>query len=350
MPNPAKLILAAALAAVFPALAATPAAADVVKLAAGDVLTGTVVSQDESNVVLDSPVLGRLFLPRRDVAEVTVGQAIVPTAPAAPSTQPTTQPATQPTTRQAETVPPEGIAVAPGNTVGPAVKNEPKGLFGTPLLKGFAKQAEAGFSGASGNQETLNFYGKFGANYADKSDRWLIDVAYFYSTVNGQMSRSQGHAEVTKDWLFPDSPWFVFTKTRYDYDAFGDWRSRASVFVGPGYEFFKTDKFTLVGRLGLGGSYEWDGDHPAGLKPEGLVGLEGTYKFTERQAISFSSTLFPVLDEFGQSRNTSTLAYTYKMTEKLSLKLGLENNYASKTEGDAEHNDLKYFGAIAYSF
>ena len=339
MPNPAKWMLAAAAAA----LSAAPAAADVVRLNAGDVLTGTVHSQDDANVVLDSPLLGRLFLPRRDVKEVQIGEAQEP----APTTQPSTQPAAQPTSLPAV---PEGIAVTPNNTAGPGVKNEPKGLFGTPLLKGFAKQVDVGFSGASGNSDTMNLYGKFGANYADARDRWLIDLAYFYSTENGVMSRSEGHGEVTKDWLFPESPWFVFTKTRYDYNAFGDWRSRVSLFVGPGYEFFKTDRFTLVGRIGLGGSYEFGGDNPAGLKPEGLLGLEGTYNFTERQSISFSSTLFPILDEFGQSRNQATLSYNYKMTEHLSLKLGLENNYASRTEGDAEHNDLKYFGAVAYSF
>ena len=339
MPNPAKLLLTAALAALA---SASTAAADVVKLVGGDVLTGTVSSQDETNVVLDSPVLGRLFLPRRDVAGVQIGEAAQPDQPAGPTSQPATMPA--------ETVPPEGIAVAPGNTAGPAVKNEPKGLFGTPLLKGFAKQVDVGFSGASGTSDTLNFYGKFGANYADARDRWLIDTAYFYSTENGRMSRSEGHAEVTKDWLVPESPWFVFTKSRYDYNAFGDWRSRVTLFVGPGYEFFKTDRFTLIGRVGLGGSYEFDGDNPAGLKPEGLLGLEGTYKLTERQSISFSSTLFPILDEFGQSRNRAEVSYNYKMTDHLSLKLGLENNYASRTEGDAQHNELKYYGAVVYSF
>ena len=318
---------------------AAPAAADVVTLTNGDALTGTVVSTDPAtgDVTLDHPAFGQVALPAEAVRSVSVDSNPAPDPADIPDPETTTG----------------AIAAPVDNTAGPnAPAGTPAkpGLFGTPLFRGWDKTAEAGFTGTDGNSDSMSVYGKLSGTYQDDRDRWLASAGYFYTVADGDETRNQGHAEVTKDWLLPESRWFLFARGRYDYDRHQSYRHRLGAYVGPGFQVFKNDDFTLVARLGVGGTYELDGPAPRGFTPEGLAGLEGTYKLTDRQSVAASTTLFPLLDDLGESRNLTQVAYTFQFDAKLAFKLGLENEYESATEGDAEHNDLKYFGSVAYSW
>ncbi|MDP7348921.1 MAG: hypothetical protein QF735_11835, partial [Phycisphaeraceae bacterium] len=63
-------------------------------------------------------------------------------------------------------------------------------------------------------------------------------------------------------------------------------------------------------------------------------------------------TVYPELAEFGELRITLAVDWQLKIdqADDISLKVGLKNEYESGTEGDAEHNDLKYYLMLLHGF
>lgn len=304
-------------------LAAGPLLADTVELVSGDVLHGTVTAQTDDAVTLSHPVLGDLVLPAKQVKSVTL-DAKKADAEAAPKAAP-------------EAVKPEPEA-------------KPINAWADQLLPGWDKHFELGFTGTDGNSQTDNLNIGFDAKRENDEQRTHIDLSYFRTDDDGNRTRNDATAEATHDWLMPGSPWFKFVNGKLEYDEFSDWQTRAGGFLGVGKQIVKNDKHNLIGRVGAGASYEFDSIND--LVPELLLGLEWTYTINDRQALSTYLTVYPDLDEFGQSRTLVGAAWTIKVDQAdgLSLKLGIDDEYQSKTESDAKHNDVKYYGALVFDF
>ena len=89
------------------------------------------------------------------------------------------------------------------------------------------------------------------------------------------------------------------------------------------------------------------------LRPEGLISaIVGRYKLTDNQTLSSSITLYPDLIDSERHRLISKLEWLIKINhaDGVNLKLGLEDEYESQTEGGTQHNDLKYYGNIVIDF
>lgn len=330
MPLLRTLLLAALLAA------ARPAAAEVVELVNGDRLTGAVIEQTDEHVVLEHPVLGRVTLAADQVASVS------PEAAADQAAQ-TPQPSAAPL----------GVTPPPAETdkTEPQADEDPE-WFGVPILPGWDRRFEAGLDGAEGNSETFNVRVAFMGDYEDQEDRWHVGSAFVRQTADGDATRNDFFAEAIRDWLIPDQRHFYFGQARYDYDDFQAWRQRVSAAGGVGYELIDREEFDLIGRVGGGANYTWDGEADDELTPEALLGIEGAWQIDDAQSFEFKNTLYPSLGEVGEFRNLTSLAYVIEMDQAkgMSLKLGLENEYESVTDDDSEHNDLKYFAALVFEF
>ncbi len=298
--------------------------ADSVELVTGDLLHGTVVEQTDSTVVLEHPIMGNVTLPVDQVKAVLVTEGDGGEAVVTPEPEPEPEPEVEPIVD--------------------------KDSFSQNILPGWDKHFELGFNGSEGNSQTLNIHSAFKATEEDDHHRWLLGSRFFQNKDNGMRTRNEFSAEATHDWLMPDSPWFKFATVKYQYDEFQDWKSRASGFVGVGKQLAETDKHDLIGRVGIGASYEFGTVNE--LVPEALLGLEWVYTINERQKLESHVTVFPDLAEFGESRTVAGAAWTLKVDEAdgISLKFGVDNEYESRTEGNAKHNDVKYYGALVFDF
>jgi putative salt-induced outer membrane protein YdiY len=302
------------------------ARADTVELVSGDILHGTVAEQSESLVIIEHPLLGRVELPADQVKSVRVGEPDTAEQDAADVLA-------EPAAAVAET---EAVAA-------------PHPLSQT-LLPGWDKHLEVGFTGTDGNTQTTTIKAGFAALRENDEERTKIALSTFYNKDDGERNRNEASGEVVQDWLMPGSPWFKFATAKLEYDEFKDWETRASAFAGVGKQIFEGPKNELIGRAGLGGSYEFDAINE--IVPEALLGLEWVHHIHERQTLTGYVTVYPDLDEFGESRTLAGGAWTIKIDEAdgLSLKLGIENEYESRTESTAKHNDVKYYGALVFDF
>ena len=274
------------------------AAADTIELVNGDKLSGNVIEQTAERVVLEHPVLGRV--------EIPVEQIEPPKAPNG-------------------------------------------GLFGTSFLAGWTRTFQLGVSGAQGNTENSDVLAALDMGYEDEHKRWAFDAAYRFGKADGETTQHDAFAQLRRDWLLEGSPWFVFALGRFDYDQFKSWTYRVSASPGIGYQFVKSERFELQGLLGPSITKQFDEND---FFVEALVGLEGIWKISKDHSVSLSNTIYPALNDLGEFRNLSTLAWKWKLMEDpgLSLIAGVDNEYQSQIESGFKHNDLKYSTSIGIDF
>jgi len=285
------------------------ALAEVVILKNGDSLSGKIVAETEDAITLEHEVLGVLTLPKSklksDEDKIAVQEA--------------------------------------------ASKPKTPGIFGTSFLEGWNRRVAMGVKGEEGNDVSLNINGAFEALYEDKDNRLAFNAAYFYESQDKEKNTSKGNASFVRDWLFPDTPWFYYAYSRYDYDEFKSWEHRLSLIGGTGYSFFDEEKFKLHGRMGLGGNRTWGSEKE--FNPEAQLGIELRWLPNGIHSVATTFYIYPDLDEFGEYRTQTQAKWEINLSiaRGLGLELGIEHEYESKLDDSSEnekHYDLLYFGRI----
>lgn len=291
-----------------------------VTLRTGEVLRGSFGGVADDKIVIDHPVLGKVNIPRAEIAgwTVTAPTEATPTTPTAEPAKPATPP------------PPP----AP-----------------TSFFEGWTGSVELGLNGSEGNSSRFNVRAGFGAERKTEETETKFTFAYSYAKDEGEETEHKGQTELRNDWILgKESPWRVYALGRLEYDEFQDWDWRASAFAGIGYQFIKTDKTTLIGRVGGGMSREFGGDDNR-IHPEANFGIDLEHKFTDTQKFTLTFDYYMDLLNVSDYRLVGKAAYEILLDESsgLTLKLGVEDRYDS-SPGDAKRNDLDYFALVVFKF
>ncbi|MEM9346810.1 MAG: DUF481 domain-containing protein [Planctomycetota bacterium] len=313
--------------------AGTATTADTVELVNGDILTGVIVEETKQGVTLDHAILGKITLPQARIAKVTLDKE--------PADKPKTAPGTP-----AE--PPADIQELKAKATEAAI--EDRSLWQR-FRKDWTSKLTLGLNGSAGPTDRQDYRIKFKTGFEDGRDRITFDSSWYYATANDAQTENQFEANLTRDWLKKDAPWFFFVKGQYKFDHNRAWENRTSAFGGGGYTLKKTDDVEVNTRLGFGGTYEYGTVND--FTPEALFGGSVIkWNLSERAAIAGETIYFPSLEDSANFRIESSLTWTYKldMADGLSLKLGVENEYDSRTPNENENNDIRYFGAVVLSF
>ncbi len=244
----------------------------------------------------------------------------------------------------------------------------PPGLFGTSFLYGFDKSFALGINGREADNSELGVNASLNLDFDGDERRWRFRSQYFFNTVDGTTVQDEALLTVRRDWKLPETPPFLFAESRNQYDAFQNWQVRLGGFAGVGYALFgdeeleetslpyyESERLTLLGRFGAGASYEFGSVNE--VIPEALLAIEANYEFDQdRQRLRFQHTYFPSLDRLRDSRNVTEASWRMRLdggdesAQALSLKIGVFNEYLSRTQGDASHNSLTYFIQLAVDF
>jgi len=308
---------------------ASAAGAETLTLTTGETIKGTIIAQDDAQVVIEHPMFGQLTVPRDSIVTIVADEAAdaAETAPSPEAAPP------------APDAPPEAAAE-------PSTPPEPTGFFA-----GWSNQLEIGFNASSGNSENADARLRFASKKENDEHRWAFDAAYYLAYDEGDKTDNEFTAGLLKDWLIPESRWFWWARGRYDYDEFESWDQRLSAGVGPGYHLVQEENLTIDLRAGMGLAREFGSDED-NIKPEAQLGAEAEWTIDDRQSLVGETWLFPDLGDLGEYRWTAALAWQLKLDWKrgLALKFGLENEYESEVDPDADNNDLKLYGALVFEF
>ncbi len=302
------------------ARAADPAT---VRLSSGDVLHGTLLSNDGVMVVLDHEVLGVLSIPFEQVSKLTVEE----------------EDGTENVVHEITDAQEEAEAEVEEALEAPA-EDSPWSL-----------RIEVGLDGAEGNTE--RFAGRFGF-YADReTDKELFhfQTTYRRATEDGEKTAERFNTQIRNDWKLGDSPWEIFAQVEADVDEFKEYDLRLSGAVGVGYRFIDNENTKLIGRVGPGLAYEF-GVEDEEIIPELFTGLDLSHQLSKRQFINAYIHYIPDLSDTDNYLVRSGADWEYIMTDDgaMSLKIGFVDRYDNLVEDGVEKNDLDYYATINYRF
>ena len=310
-------------------LAVSVGHADEIRLAGGDVLLGTVVEQNETHLVLEHRVLGRLEIPRDQIA------SLVPAASPAPAAGGARTPQTAN----------EAAGQVPGETTGRKTD-----VQSTPN-KEWKSHVDLAMNGSFGNTDNQSFRIGLRTNRETPTTRFTLDGTYYGKNSDGETDDNKLTAGIIHDWLLPQSPWFTFSWGRYDFDQFESWRHRVSGHVGPGYHLIDEDELDLDLRVGIGARKEFGSDNDD-VKPEGVFGLDFEWQITRLQGFEISSSGFQALDDLNDFRTRTTASWVLKLGDEsnLNLSVGLLHEYQSIIDPGNDRHDLKIHAGLRIDF
>ncbi len=207
------------------------------------------------------------------------------------------------------------------------------------------------FSGTSGNSESVGFVGL--ADVKRETDRMItsLDTGYFFASSGGDRSENRFTLGGVHDWLFPDSRWSIFVDGRYDLDEFQSWDYRISSHVGAGYHLVDEANYQARLRGGIGFVKEFNSANDD-VRPEALFGVEGEWKISDKQSLTYDATIYPDLDDAGEFRSIENLAWEVLLDEatNMSLSAGVQHEHQSQVSAGRDKDDFRVYAGLNFSF
>jgi len=286
------------------AITASPAQADdVIILANGDEMHGEILEWTDAAVRIEHPQLGVLEIPRDKLEQ----------------------------SQEKKTKP---------------------GLFGTSFLEGWNRSIDVGVTGKEGNTVNLNATAGFDFNKDDGFTRTLFKGrAFFNRDDEDGVTDNNASVDLQRDWLLPESRWFLRAKTRYEYDRFESWEHRLTFVTGPGYRLIDRERHEL--DIMAGPAFTREFGEREDSRGEAALGLDYRWQVTGRVSTRLSNAFFWDFTTGNNAlRNITTGEIKMDITEdpKLNFKVGAENEWESITPDGDEPNDLQYYMALGVDF
>lgn len=296
------------------------AAADEVFLTNGDRLTGVVVQEDDQQVTVEHPVLGRVTVSQSFVARVVREPADAAATP---------QPRQQPVVEAAAEIEPE---------------QEPSP---------WKREAELGYAMTKGNTNTEQLTGKVKGERKRELDLLTLQADSLYSSTKKKMDAQKygGAARYERD-LAEDSLWYQSYAVDLLHDRFANIQWRGTPSAGVGYRWADTEDWKLKTELGAGWEHTEYRDNTDTRDEATLIPrLVAQKRLFEKATLSQELTSWhPLGSRSGEYRLKSETALTNPLSEKLSLRFSVIDEYNSDPTGASEKNDLRITSGLVAAF
>ena len=329
--------------------------ADEIVLSDGDVIRGSILEENEHEIVLMHPVFEEMRIPRDRILAVR-RSAPRPQRPGF-----------------GEIVTGAGVRPQTSSRQEAMEEGEPKGAVEETVEKSAESDAETEETDSKKTFEALtnfdhwdfvvgaafgfveNVNSEFNVRLSAQAEhnsefaRLRINGAYFLNSANDEIIDNDISLSTTQDWFFPESDWSVFARGSYQWDEFELWEHRISGYVGPGYKLIKTEALTLDTRFGAGLTYEYG--IPQTL-PELLAAVEWSWQINDRQKFAGTFSYAPEVTNFSQFRLSLNAEWNFQLQESkgLSFYIGIRDEFQSIVPQGSTRNDLRLFGGIKYDF
>lgn len=323
------------------------------RLANGDVIRGTIVSQDSHEVVIQHPVLGKVTLPLAVLAPLPApaqGPASDRQVPPLLRAPTPVRAAEEPDVRVLDSAAANDLQSAPRGmapTVDPAMLAIPL-PEPPPRAWKFIFDGNANYSQATDKQVDFRVAASIVYELKDV-DRWSTNAEYFFKTVNSSTTDNNLLVTTVYDHYFgKDSKWLWFAKGQGQYSGTEAWEERLSGWAGFGYRFYDQKELKLLGKLGAGVSHEFGNSDTT--TPELYGELEWNWRISPQQTLIGSAWIAPDVADLGEFRTLSRLEWQLKIDppSNLSFLGGARWEYQSKVPADDNHNDIRLYLGLRY--
>lgn len=313
-----KLRIGGALVVCVVGMGTARVAADDVSLENGDRLSGMIVMEDDAQVTLEHATLGKLTIPKASVKSVSYTVS---------ETQAKAQAAAQKAkeAKQAE---------------------EAK-------ARAWKREIEAGYALTRGNTHTQVITGRLKADRTVGHHEFNSQAEYLNSEAKRKMDaqRYSGMLRYARKFgrRLRGSNFYKLDGT-HDRFANIDWR--LSPTVGLGYTLVESSK----GKALVEGGAGWEHTKFRDSTPSRDEAVVTTRAYAEANVFARSklsedfTTVHPLGFRFGEFRLKSETALTNPLSDRLSLRLSLVDEFNSDPTGEAKRNDLRLTSSLVYAF
>lgn len=329
-------------------LTSTLASADVVRTLDGAQLTGTITLIDQGVIHLDTTYAGTLKIKQEQVESfasdqprvVRLASGTVMAGSIASDRQGNIR--IQSDDDVLETSPAKVAAAwTPGAEDPERIRNRREWRY----------EASVDLTGKSGNTEKYRLGTSFDAVLKGPNDALAFFFEYEQAEDEGNKTEDRMAGGGSYESFFSEVlGWYV--RTELETDPIDNIDLRASTGAGLSYRLIKKDHQTLVARTGLGYRYTAFDDHSEAESSATLdFGLAHSYRFGEYFKMKNDLTFVPATDDFANYRivHDSGVEIPVGSGENWKLRMGIKNEYESESTAEKKL-DTSYYTKMIYSW
>ncbi|MCS1411711.1 MAG: hypothetical protein M2R45_04913 [Verrucomicrobia subdivision 3 bacterium] len=227
-----------------------------------------------------------------------------------------------------------------------ASEGEPAAVKETPKWE---TSAALGFTLTQGNSDTV----LVNANLISLKEWELNELSTGINGSYGEVESAKnnevlrGTAQYNR--LLGKTDSYFYGKADLLHDAVADVEHRLRVSTGYGYYFINNDKMKLSAEIGTGYIVEKLG----GGEDDYLTlraGEKFEYNINERARLWQSTEWLPQVEDFSNYLLVAEFGVESDLTEKMSLRVSLQDNYDNQPAPSRKSNDLRLVTGIGYKF
>jgi len=186
----------------------------------------------------------------------------------------------------------------------------------------------------------------------EKVNEFRVQGDAFYGAQNRKMNSQRYSGMVRFAHSFgKEKKWYRFIKTEGDHDRFANINVRITPSIGIGYWFWDLPGWKAMAELGAGVTFtdfRNNTDDKAELEIIPRAYLEK--KLIGRSVLSQDAIAYPSLTEDGDYRFRLDTSFKNPITDRLSLRLSMINNYNSNPGKEIKKHDLRLMSSFEYAF
>lgn len=316
-----------------------------IQLRNGDIISGRLLSEDSTNLVLRTLWAASLAVPKAEVTKRDELPAPVTPAVAAPATPPAVAPK-PPTPTPASPAPVVAakppVATPPPKPAAPPAPPKPKAQWNA--------EVEVGADLAFSTRDRTLFNGRFRVGHTYGRLRNSAEYRAAYGESQGVLSENRMDGSLKTDFDLNKKKVFIYNLAGLSYDEVRNIELRYEIGPGVGYHLIQKPKFTL--DLEAGGNFEHR--EFANRSIDEHISL----RFAERTTWNISSKIsmdqrlefFPNVDEVGEYRIRFESNLRYSFWKNVYLTLGIVDQWESDPAPGIDSNDLQIRTSLGARF
>ena len=215
------------------------------------------------------------------------------------------------------------------------------------------RRISLGYNASRGNTQSS----QFSTALLARRERELLDeltlrVDAYYSSAEQETEAEKWYGLLRYGFSFGKAKkWDNFYRLEADHDRFANIEQRIILAGVVAYRFYDVPELKLRGEMALGSEHTEYGDESGQSEEAILVPALSLEKqlFSNCRVIQ-NLSLYHTLEDLGKYRLHSETVFQNSITEKLSLRLSLVDDYNSDPPQDTENNDLYFLSSLTYSF
>lgn len=241
-----------------------------------------------------------------------------------------------------ETTPPQEVAEKVVET------QSPKGAPAPEEESDWSGTMEARYEKRSGNTKSQEFRGKVDMEHEKGDWRNRFGLEGRYASADGDTIKKDYGAIYGLDYKL-DENYFVFGELDYVVDEFSGYDFRLSESIGAGYRTEWPEKNMMLDTRASMGMRHFREDVPGAETEHEILILkpEVTYKWQVRENVDFMQRVTAAIGQDITTAETET-SLTYKISDKLGLKVAIENEYTSSVPAGTKKLDTYTSTGLVY--